>query len=264
MVTWPPWPRRVDARAQARRGYRRAPPARPRARASHSLESVLSEAVALLDESGEQALTFRALADRLGGGVASIYWYVASKDELLDRAADHVLEDVLEAVVGIGGGTSRGPIEDALSDLRTIAVTLFDAIVERPWLGAYFMRDTDVQPHALRLYELMGQQVLRLPLTTRQAFHAVSAVVGFVVGTAADMGQEPPEAVLSGEVGREEYLARYAERWRALDCERVPLRAPHRRRVRRTRRRRPVPGRARPAPRRTPASGRELRWVTTR
>ena len=186
---------RAEAHREERR--RRGP---ARRRASHSLESVLSEAVALLDESGEQALTFRALADRLGGGVASIYWYVDSKDELLDRAADHVLEDVLEDVVGIGGGTSRGPIEDALSDVRTIAVTLFDAIVERPWLGAYFMRDTDVQPHALRLYELMGQQVLRLPLTTRQAFHAVSAVVGFVVGTAADMGQEAPEAVLSGEV----------------------------------------------------------------
>ena len=213
---------RAAGRAEAHREERRRRgPARRRA--SHSLESVLSETVALLDESGEQALTFRALADRLGGGVASIYWYVASKDELLDRAADHVLGDVLEAVAGIGGGTSRGPIEEALSDLRTIAVTLFDAIVERPWLGAYFMRDTDVQPHALRLYELMGQQVLRLPLTTRQAFHAVSAVVGFVVGTAADMGQEAPEAVLSGEVGREEYLARYAERWRALDASEFPF-----------------------------------------
>jgi len=189
-----------------------------RRRASHSLESVLTETVALLDESGEPALTFRALADRLGGGVASIYWYVASKDELLDRAADHVLGGVLESVADVGTADDG----DALTDLRTIAVTLFDAIVERPWLGSYFMRDTDVQPNALRLYELMGQQVLRLPLTARQAFHAVSAVVGFVVGTAADMGQEPPEAVARGEVGREEYLARYADRWRALDPTEFP------------------------------------------
>ncbi len=62
-----------------------------RQRASHSMEAVLTEAVALLDEAGEPALTFRALAARLGGGVASIYWYVANKDELLDRASDHVL-----------------------------------------------------------------------------------------------------------------------------------------------------------------------------
>lgn len=218
MVGIPSRERRA-AEAHGRRMRRGA----ERRRASHSLESVLSEAVALLDESGEQALTFRALADRLGGGVASIYWYVASKDELLDRAADYVLGDVLEAVGRIGSSRRRGRVEAPLADLRTIAVTLFDAIVDRPWLGAYFMRDTDVQPNSLRLYELMGQQVLRLPLTSRQAFHAVSAVVGFVVGTAADMGQQASEAVVSGEVGRDEYLARYAEQWRTLDPDEFPF-----------------------------------------
>lgn len=210
---------RYAGRQQADRHERRIRQVPERRRASHSAQSVLSETVALLDESGEQALTFRALAARLGGGVASIYWYVASKDELLDRAADHVLGDVLEAVSGVGTANSKGPLED----LRTIAVTLFDAIVERPWLGAYFMRDTAVQPNALSLYELMGQQVLRLPLTPRQAFHAVSAVVGFVVGTAADMGQQAPEAVVHGEQKRDGYLAQYAEQWRALDPDEFPF-----------------------------------------
>src|SRR6478752_5690014 len=69
-----------------------------RQRASHSLDAVVTEAVALLDEAGEPALTFRALAARLGTGVGSIYWYVSSKDELLDRAADHVMGDVLRTV----------------------------------------------------------------------------------------------------------------------------------------------------------------------
>lgn len=203
--------------ADPRRRTRGRPPGRPeRRRASHSLDSVLSETVALLDESGEPALTFRALADRLGGGVASIYWYVASKGELLDRAADYVLGEVLDEVVAVGGG-------EPLADLRSIAVTLFDAIVQRPWLGAYFMRDTAVQPNALHLYELMGQQVLRLPLTDRQTFHAVSAVVGFVVGTAADMGQQAPDVVVSGELDRGEYLARYAEQWRSLDPDEFPF-----------------------------------------
>jgi AcrR family transcriptional regulator len=177
---------------------------------------VLSEAVALLDTSGEQALTFRALAARLGGGAASIYWYVSSKDELLDRAADHVLADVLAAVQDMGTG-------DPVDDLRTMALRIFDAIVERPWLGAYFMRNTEVQPNALAIYERLGEQVLRLDLTPRQSFHAVSAVVGFVVGTAADMGQQPPEEVLSGAVGRDEYLARYAAQWRELDPATFPF-----------------------------------------
>jgi hypothetical protein len=104
-----------------------------------------------------------------------------------------------------------------------MALRIFDAIVERPWLGAYFMRNTEVQPNALAIYERLGEQVLRLDLTPRQSFHAVSAVVGFVVGTAADMGQQPPEEVLSGAVGRDEYLARYAAQWRELDPATFPF-----------------------------------------
>lgn len=202
------------------RGRRGGPPRsrapRTRVRASHSLESVLSEAVALLDESGAQGLTIRALAARLGGGVASVYWYVSGRDELLDLAADSVLAGVLESVADVGSG-------DPIDDLRQIADRMFGAIVDRPWLGAYALRDTGTQIHSLRLYEKIGEQVLRLNLTPRQSFHATSAVVGFVIGTAADMGQEPPEAVTSGEMNREEYLAEATAHWRALDPDEFPF-----------------------------------------
>ncbi|SHN27795.1 transcriptional regulator, TetR family [Actinacidiphila paucisporea] len=196
------------ARLQSREGRRRV---------SHSMESVLTEAVALLDEAGAPALTFRALAQRLGGGVASIYWYVASKDELLDRAADHVIGGVLADIEKLPVG------DDPIDDLRTMALTLFDAIVDRPWLGAYFMRNTDVQGNSLLLYEKLGRQTLRLDLDARQRFHAVSAIVGVVVGSAVDMGQEPPQEVLDGAVDREEYLGRFAQRWRELDPEEFPF-----------------------------------------
>lgn len=192
-------------------------PAPGRRRASHSMESVLTEAVALLDEAGAPALTFRALAQRLGGGVASIYWYVSSKDELLDRATDHVIGGVLADIEALPGS------DDPIDDLRVMALRLFDAIVDRPWLGAFFMRSADVQGNSLRLYERLGRQTLRLDLTARQRFHAVSAVVGVVVGSAVDMGQEPPQEVLDGAVDREEFLGRYAQAWRELDPADFPF-----------------------------------------
>lgn len=191
--------------------------ARGRRRASHSMEAVLTEAVALLDESGESALTFRALANRLGGGVASIYWYVASKDELLDRATDHVVAAVLTEI------EKQAPSDDPIEDLRGMATTLFDAMVERPWLGAYFMRNTDLQVNALQLYERIGEQTLRLDLTSQQRFHAVSAIVGVVIGSAMDLAQEPPPEVLDGAVDRDEYLHRWAQSWRELDPEQFPF-----------------------------------------
>lgn len=192
-------------------------PGAGRRRASHSMDAVISEAVALLDEAGEPALTFRALAARLGGGVASIYWYVSSKEELLDRASDHVLAGVLAA-------TEQCPAsDDPIDDIRSIAIALFAAIAERPWLGAYFMRDTGVQPNALLLYERVGQQVLRLGLTPRQSFHAVSAVLGFVLGIAADLGQQPPQEVLDGTRSRDEHLEQVTDQWRALDPAAFPF-----------------------------------------
>lgn len=181
------------------------------------MEAVIDEAVAILDAEGDAGLTFRALAARLGGGVASIYWYVSSKEELLDRASDHVLASVIAATEKYVGGP------DPIEEIRAIAVTLFDTIVERPWLGSYFMRNTDAQPNALLLYERMGQPVLRLGLPPLATFHATSAVLGFVVGIAADLGQEPPQEVLDGTVSREEFIGRFADRWRETDPEEFPF-----------------------------------------
>ncbi|WP_407940209.1 TetR/AcrR family transcriptional regulator [Nakamurella leprariae] len=181
------------------------------------MEAVLTETIGLLDEAGESALTFRALAARLGGGVGSIYWYVQSKDELLDRAADHVLASVLDDTERFVGRS------DPIDALRDLGVALYAAAVDRPWLANYFMRDTGMQPNSLRLYERIGQQVLRLHLTPRQSFHAASAVVGFVVGVAADMGQEPPAEVISGAVSRDEYMHGVVNQWRALDPAEHPF-----------------------------------------
>ncbi|MFJ3666934.1 TetR/AcrR family transcriptional regulator [Streptomyces sp. NPDC090106] len=181
------------------------------------MESVLAEAVALLDEAGAQALTFRALAQRLGGGVASIYWYVANKDELLDRAADHAMAPVLADVEKLPGS------DDPIDDLRVMAVTLFDAIVRRPWLSSYFMRNTSIQTNTLGLYERLGRETLRLDLTAAQRFHAVSAIVGVVVGSAVDLGQEPTQEMIDGAVDRDEYLHAVADDWRALDPQEFPF-----------------------------------------
>ncbi|WP_231116067.1 TetR/AcrR family transcriptional regulator [Motilibacter rhizosphaerae] len=178
----------------------------------------MRETVALLDEAGEPSLTFRALAARLGGGVGSIYWYVSSKDELLDRATDAVLAEVVAQTEQYAGRA-----DDPVEDVRAIAVALFEAVVARHWLGAYLMRDTTLQPHALQLFERIGEQVMRLGLGPRDCFHAVSAVIGFVVGTAADLGQQAPQEVLDGRVTAEEYMTRFADQWRSLDPEAFPF-----------------------------------------
>jgi AcrR family transcriptional regulator len=196
---------------------RQRAPRRERQRVSHSLEAVLGEAIALLDEGGEAALTFRALAARLGGGVASIYWYVASRDELLDRATDEVMGRVVVATEPLLDGP------DPIDNVREIALVLFDEMVRRPWFGAYMLRNTGLQPNSMLVFDRLGQQLMRLHLTPRQRFHAVASVISYVVGVAADMAQPPPPEFLESGLEPAEFLAMYADRWRALDPGTYPF-----------------------------------------
>lgn len=181
-----------------------------RRRVSHSLENVVEATVALLDEAGEGALTFRALAARLGGGVGSIYWYVASKDELLDRATDEVLGRVLDEMEGLDGD----PAADPIVTMRAMALVLFDEMVRRPWLATYLVRNTGVQSNTLRFFERLGQQTLRLDLTPRQRFHSTSTIISYVVGVAVDLAQPPPQEFVDSGLEPAEFMAMYADRWR--------------------------------------------------
>lgn len=191
--------------------------ARGRQRASHSLDTVLAEAIAILDESGEPGLTFRALATRLGGGVASIYWYVSSRDELLDRATEEVMGRVLEESEHLTGGS------DPVAALRALAVALFDEFVRRPWFGQFMLRNTGSQTNSMAMYERIGQQLMLLDLTPRQRFHAASSLVSYVVGVAIDLAQPPPPEFLASGLERLEFLAAMADRWRELDPEDYPF-----------------------------------------
>lgn len=214
-------------------------PARPRgrARASLSIEAILDAAVQLLDEAGEASLTFRALAARLGGGVGSLYWYVSSKDELLDRATDHVMAEFLEQTEALAassgsatgdtatGDTATRDTADPIATLRALGLALFDSLEAHPWLAGYLMRDVGIQPNSMRVYERFGQQILRLDLSRQQRFHAVSAIVNYVVGVGADMGQAPTRAGIEEptELDRDAYLAEAVQQWRDLPADEFPF-----------------------------------------
>ena len=205
-----------DRRADQERDRPRAQQ-RHRQRASHSLDTVLDGAIAILDESGEPALTIRGLAARLGGGVASIYWYVGSRDDLLERATEEVMGRVLDSTEELVDGP------DPIANVRALSLTLFGELVRRPWFGQFMLRNNGLQPNSLLMFDRIGQQLMRLDLTPKQRFHAVSSIVSYVVGVAIDMAQPPPQEFLDSGLEAPEFLAMYAERWRALDPVSYPF-----------------------------------------
>jgi AcrR family transcriptional regulator len=68
------------------------PATQPRPRLSK--ERVFRAAVELADRGGLESLTMRKLADELGVGVMSLYYYVPNKDELITGMVDIVFSEI--------------------------------------------------------------------------------------------------------------------------------------------------------------------------
>lgn len=86
------------------------PRGRPAQGSGVSADEVWTEALALLDESGGQGLTMRALATRLGVTPMSLYRHVGSRDELLRALSDRVYADVLAPSKPFGAQSTPDPV----------------------------------------------------------------------------------------------------------------------------------------------------------
>jgi AcrR family transcriptional regulator len=68
---------------------------RPAARRRLSREAILTAALEVLDAEGLDAVSMRRVAEALDTGPASLYAYVANKDELLELLVDRVMADLV-------------------------------------------------------------------------------------------------------------------------------------------------------------------------
>jgi AcrR family transcriptional regulator len=96
-----------DGRAVATAG--RAGPVKPRS--PLSAERIVAAALALIEEHGLPAFTFRRLGEALGCEAMSIYHYFPSKRHLIDALVAHVLAGIGEPPAGL----------DAIGRLRFLA-----------------------------------------------------------------------------------------------------------------------------------------------
>ncbi|MER7036004.1 TetR/AcrR family transcriptional regulator [Streptomyces albidoflavus] len=177
-----------------------------------SREVVVGAAVELLDEHGERGLTFRLLAERLSTGPGALYWHVANKDELVALAADHVLGHALAEV--------PPPTGDAVAGLRTLAVTVFDALDRHAWAASRVTAPATLA-NALRLFDRIGSLVARTGLPAERHFEVSTAISYYITGVSAQI--IAPGLAASPTTSREDFLARTADRWETLDPADYPF-----------------------------------------
>ncbi|MCC3777979.1 TetR/AcrR family transcriptional regulator [Streptomyces sp. UNOB3_S3] len=145
------------------------------------LERIVATTVRMLDTEGLAKFSMRRLAAELGVTAMSIYWYVDTKDDLLELALDQVsaefvLPDPADETV------------DWHEQLRDLAVQYRRILVAHPWVSRLLGQYLNMGPHALALSEATLAVMRRSGVPPHAMTGAISALFQFVYGFASVEG----------------------------------------------------------------------------
>lgn len=134
-----------------------------------SVDEVVDAAIEMADADGLEALSMRALADRVGVGVMSLYTYVASRDDLLVLMVDQVHgRQALPPMAGDLRARLTLVADDVLALFRAHP-WLLDVAGVRAWLG----------PHVGDRYEWQLSAVEGVGLDDIEMDQTITLVGGF-------------------------------------------------------------------------------------
>jgi len=182
---WPP----PDEGRRARREQRisehverhRARGAQPRPRdRGLSREEIVAAAIAVADAEGPDAISMRRIARELRAGAMSLYWHVASKEELIDAMLDS-----LEAEIGV-----PEPTGDWQADLRELAHRHRAGLLRHPWVMEYAANRPPSGPNDARNLDLMLGMVAGTGVDTRMMVNILMTVFTYVLGAVLREVQE--------------------------------------------------------------------------
>ncbi|MEU6080417.1 TetR/AcrR family transcriptional regulator [Streptomyces sp. NPDC047108] len=136
-------------------------------------DKIVAATVRLLDAEGPGKFSMRRLAAELGVTAMSVYWYVDTKDDLLELALDAVAGEI-----ELPGGDDG----DWRSQLVSLAVQYRNLMVAHPWVSRLVGEYLNVGPNAMA-FSTAAQRVMRSSgLSDEQLPGALSLVFQFAYG----------------------------------------------------------------------------------
>ncbi|MFC9926656.1 TetR/AcrR family transcriptional regulator [Streptomyces sp. NPDC127190] len=139
-------------------------------------ERITAASVRLLDAEGLAKFSMRRLAGELNVTAMSLYWYVDTKDDLLELALDAAF------------GELRLPDPDGAEEpdwraqLRDLAAGYRALLLRHPWLSRLAGQYLNIGPNALAFSRTVQRVVRRTGLPAHRVMSAISAVFQFVYG----------------------------------------------------------------------------------
>jgi AcrR family transcriptional regulator len=159
-------------------------------------ERITEVSVRLLDTEGLDKFSMRRLAAELNVTAMSVYWYVDTKDDLLELALDATYGELELPDTEAEGADWR-------DQLRTLATAYRTLLVRHHWMSPLAGRYLNIGPNSLAFSRTVQQVVRRTGLPAHRITSAISAVFQFVYGygtieghffgRVADAGMTPDE-----------------------------------------------------------------------
>ncbi|MEE1754244.1 TetR/AcrR family transcriptional regulator [Streptomyces sp. SP18CS02] len=137
-------------------------------------DRITAASVRLLDADGLARFSMRRLAAELNVTAMSVYWYVDTKDDLLELA--------LDAIFGELTLPDPSSDEDWRDQLRTLAVAYRSLLVRHPWASPLMGHFLNIGPHSMAFSVCVQEVVGRTGLPPHGQTGALSAVFQFVYG----------------------------------------------------------------------------------
>ena len=150
-----------------------------------TVDQVVTAAIELADEHGLDALSMRAVAERLGIGAMSLYTYVESKSQLIELMVDQVTAELPTVV---------DPTVSWRERLERMARLSWHHYRRHPWLLLIDTTRAPLGPGISRRYEYQLQCIEGIGLGDLDMDAVITLLTGFVAGAA--------RAVIDTERGR--------------------------------------------------------------
>jgi AcrR family transcriptional regulator len=165
----PPWARESGAR---------------RARADKpalSRDAIVAAAIRVIDEEGFDAVSMRRVAQEFGTGAASLYAYVANKDELMDLIVDEIM---LESAVA-----DQEPVEDVADwqeQIKAMVRAGYHTLIAHRDIAKAMLGRIPFGPNGLRNVENMLKLLRAHGMPDYVAAYAGDLIGQYMVGTAIE------------------------------------------------------------------------------
>ncbi|MBT0772706.1 TetR/AcrR family transcriptional regulator C-terminal domain-containing protein [Kineosporia sp. J2-2] len=169
----------------------------------HSRASIAAAAIGLADAEGLKAVSIRRVASAVGSAPASLYRYLASRDELLALMADAAIGTLELPATPTGQGWRH--------DVLTIARLLRQAYREHPWLLELVMsgrlNTAMLGPSTIDYTERVVAALAELPAPGRAKMEAAAIFNGVVGLFAMDEASAHNSTSPQAQVANAAYLA---------------------------------------------------------